>query len=655
MSPPAVLYRFGPFVLDPGAFRLTRDRATVPLSAKLIDLLLFLVERPSTLATKDELVGRLWPDVAVTDNALTQAVSELRQALDDDAASPTYIQTVARRGYRFVAPVEITDREAVPRVAAAVATLAPSMLAERTAQASPVARLPSVAVTDFVNLSGDPEVGWLATGIAETVTNDLRALKDFKVIDRVRVVDAARRADGSPQALAADLAVDLVVVGSFQCAGDRLRITARLVDVATGEAVADAKADGVLADVFVLEDRITIDFASELGIGVAPPSRVRARETSSLEAHRLFTEGRLRLEALDGALVPEAIARFERAIDLDPYYAVAYVGLANAYFWVYESSRDRNQPDAGTLAKAIGYARRAIDLDPALAESHATLSYLLVAAGQMVDALAAARRAVSLEPGYWGHYFRLGNASWGEERLRAHARALGLYPEFPFAHFQTAMVHIARQRLADAEAVLRQGIVVQERQEGRGGRFPSKGLHWLLGLTRLAQGDEAEALHAFEREVAPGGSPLYAREFSVAAWNGQGFVLLRRGDAAGAATMFEHALELHGRHARSLLGQVFALRRQHRNREADVVLTRARAAIDELDRGGRRAEAGLARALEHVIAARCDQATAVLDEVVGLAVPPFAGWTIPIEPAFEPLKNLAGFKNVLARLADRAR
>src|SRR5688500_5328072 len=103
--PTAAMYRFGPFVLDGGSYRLVRDGELIPLSPKIIDLLLHLAARPSTLVSKDELFKALWPDVAVTDNALTQAISELRQALGDDPAKPQYVQTVARRGCRVVATV----------------------------------------------------------------------------------------------------------------------------------------------------------------------------------------------------------------------------------------------------------------------------------------------------------------------------------------------------------------------------------------------------------------------------------------------------------------------------------------------------------------------------------------------------------------------
>src|SRR6185295_9691221 len=224
-------YRFGPFTVDASSYRLLRGTDVIPLSPKIIDLLLYLVARQSTLVGKDELFSALWPDVAVTDNALTQAVSELRQALGDDPSKPVYIQTVARRGYRFIAPVEAV----VPQALAAES-------AERSEPSA--SRPPAIGVLDFTNVSGDADLAWLSSGIAETVTNDLRSTGRLRIIDRVRVVESVRHGGADLAALRKELRLDLAVVGSFQRAGDRLRITARVVDAATGEALADAKADG---------------------------------------------------------------------------------------------------------------------------------------------------------------------------------------------------------------------------------------------------------------------------------------------------------------------------------------------------------------------------------------------------------------------------
>jgi DNA-binding winged helix-turn-helix (wHTH) protein/tetratricopeptide (TPR) repeat protein len=641
MGPPAS-YRFGPFTVDGSAFRLLRAGEPVPLSPKIIDLLLYLASRPSALVTKEELFSTLWPDVAVTDNALTQAVSELRQALGDDAGKPTYIQTVARRGYRFIAAVE--------RLASTPPPVEP-------ASAGAPDRPAAIAVLDFTNLSGDPQVGWLSSGIAETVTNDLRSNSSFRIIDRVRVVAAVKRLGPDLASLRDDLHVDLAVVGSYQRAGDRLRITARVVDATTGEALADAKADGAVESVFDLQDRLVTQFSEALGSARADAGGGRRpqRETSSLEAYQAFTEGRVRLESLDASQVAGAIADFERAIALDPRYAQAHVGLANARFWQYETSRARNQPDAALLARAIDHVRRAIELERDLAEAHATLAFLLVSAGRAAEAIAAARRAVTLEPGYWGNQFRLAHAAWGEERLRALARVMDSYPDFPFAHFEAAMVHIARGALDRADSVLREGTIVQDRQADLRQRYPAVGLHWLLGLVRLTHGDLDEARREFEREIAGGRSQLYAREFAMNAYDGLGFVHLRAGDGPASATMFHRALEPFPEHARSLVGLGAAEQLAGRRQAADEAFAQAAAAIDGLRRGGRAGEAALADAFLQTTCRRPAEAVATLRTLLDRADMPFTGWTIPIEPLLAPLHQDPGFRGVLAALAERAR
>ena len=637
--PTAATYRFGPYLLDGASYRLARDGEVIPLSPKIIDLLLYLAARPSTLVSKDELFRALWPDVAVTDNALTQAISELRQALGDDAAKPKYVQTVARRGYRFIAAVEPVS---------APTTIAP---------ATPTARMPgsrAVAVLDFENVSGDASFGWLSSGIAETVTNDLRAA-NLRVIDRVRVVEAIRVVGRDLPSLGAALDVDLAVVGSFQRAGDRLRITARAVQAATGETQADAKVDGALEHVFELQDRIVAQLSDALGAKKPAASQSRHRETSSLEAYQAFTEGRVRLESLDSSRVAGAIADFERAIALDPRYAAAHVGLANARFWQYEMSRAKNQPDAALLARAVDHVRRAIELDRDFAEAHASLAFLLVSAGRSAEALAAARRAVTIDPGYWGHQFRLAHAAWGEERLQALAHSVELYPDFPFVHFEAAMVHIARGTLDRAESVLREGTIVQDRQADLKQRYPAKGLHWLLGLVRLARGDAAEALLEFDREIASGTGQLYAPEFAMNAHDGAGFAHLQTGDPADAAARFRKALELFPDHARSLVGLGAALAADRDASGAQAAYAKAVAAIDALRRGGRMGEAMLVEAFHHVVKGQDNEAVKCLQALLERAEMSFTGWTIPVEPLFHNLRTRPVFQPVLARLAERAR
>jgi DNA-binding winged helix-turn-helix (wHTH) protein len=510
MQPLAAVYRFGPFTLDAAAYRLLRGDETVTLTPKAIDLLLCLVARPSTLITKEELFRQLWPDVTVTENALTQTVSDVRQALGDRASSPRYIQTVTRRGYRFIAPVE-------------------------------------------------------------TVSADIAVTEAAAVV--------------SPQ-----------YVG-------RLR---------------------------------------------------RSRETTSLEAYRAFTEGRLRLEALDATTAPDAIRDFERAIELDPEYSLAYVGLANAYFWIYEASRDRLRPDTGAQLAAVSYAQRAAEIDPELAETHATLSYVLVSAGRPADALASARRAVALEPGYWGHHFRLGNASWGSGRLQALAQALALYPDFPYAHYQMAMVHIARGALDAAEGALRSGGVIQDRQAGRRERFPARGLHWLLGLTCLARGNRDAAVAEFDREIAAGGTHLYSHEYVMASWLGRGLAVLEA-DVAASLSCFDAALALAPDHPRARLARSLALERTGNAADAAKELDAARASMRTLHDAGRASELALVSAFDAAIQGDADAAITSLTRLLDEPAPAHVGWTIPLEPWLRPLAADPRFVTLLRRLADRAR
>ena len=478
---PGASYRFGPFVADRTGYRVLRDEETLDLTPKLLDLLFYLLDHSGDLVTKEALLDALWPEANVTENALAQAMSELRQVLGDDAGSPRFIKTVARRGYRFITAVEAAG----PRLSADAPHTAPPLQHDDH----------TIAVLDFVNVSGEVDSAWLSAGIAETVTAGLSSLRGFLVADRWRVMDARRRTDGSLQQIAAELGARLAVVGSYQRHGDQIRITARVVDVVSGEALADAKADGPLTGIFEVQDQIVGRFQQELGVSAAqpPPGRSGARDTASLEAYRAFTEGLLRLETLDVDTMPTAIADFNRAIATDPRYAQAYTGLASAEFALYETTRSNNEPAQELLDRAIQHARHAVVLDDTFAEAHATLALVLVSAWRTQEAVASARRAVAIEPSSWRHLFRLGHASWGDQRLRAANRMLALYPDFAFAHFQTAMVYVARDDLSQAESVLRHGAAVQDRQIARGERYPALGLHWLLGLVRLALNDVDDA------------------------------------------------------------------------------------------------------------------------------------------------------------------
>jgi tetratricopeptide (TPR) repeat protein len=230
-----------------------------------------------------------------------------------------------------------------------------------------------------------------------------------------------------------------------------------------------------------------------------------------------------------------------------------------------------------------------------------------------------------------------------------------LYPDFPFTHFEAAMVHIARGTLDRAESTLREGTIVQDRQAHMKQRYPARGLHWLLGLVRLARGDAAEALLEFEREIASGSGQLYGPEFTMNAHDGAGFAHLAAGDAAAAVNQFRQALGLFPEHARSLVGLGAALRADGEAVAADAAFARASGAIEALRRGGRGGEAALAEAFHHTVRGREEDAITVLHRLLEKAELSFSGWTIPVEPLLAPVRNTPPFQGILTKLAERAR
>jgi DNA-binding winged helix-turn-helix (wHTH) protein len=638
-------YRFGPFLADRTTYRVLKGERALDLTPKLLDLLFYLVERPEALVTKEALLDGVWPGANVTDNALAQAVSELRDALGDEPSSPTYIRTVARRGYRFIAPVET-----------AVESRATSS-AGHAEESSVSGDRRSVAVLDFANVSGDAEVDWLASGIAETVTSDLAALDRFRVIDRWRVVQAARHTNPTLSDMGGALGATLIVTGSYQRSGPNLRITARVVDLVTGEAVADAKVDGLLKDVFSLQDGIVEAFARELGLPVGQTAgALGLRETSSLDAYRAYTEGWLKIESLDTDVIGASIQDFERAIAIDPRYGIAYAGLANAEFVAFEMTRLAREPNTAALKSGIEHARHAIHLDESLAEAHATLSFVLSSAVAFDEARTAAQRAVSLEPESWRHQYRLGHASWGSARLRAFERAFALYPQFAYARFEMAMVLVARGRLDEAEDVVRHGVVGQDRQGRSGDRFPAIGFHWLLGALRASRGDQSGALEAFGRELAQHDRRrLYGPEYAAVALVSRGHAELALDRGEEAVKSFTAALDHLAGFARAHVGLSAAWAHLGQPAEAKSAREQAGQAIAHLDRTGRGHEAIIIGACDAALNQGREAALALLDRLLESAPPSYMGWTIPLEPLLKPLHGHPGFTRALARLAERAK
>lgn len=332
---------------------LLRDELGSPISLRrqCFAVLRYLIAHANHLVTKEDLVAAVWPDIAVTDDSLVQCVHEIRRALGDDEHK--LLKTVSRRGYRLVlsphaevaigpaaTPVAAPIRSRRLAVAFAIGAIA-FMLAATTlwwSAAGPtrIAALhdPSsgIAVLPFGNIGNDPRQAYLADGITEDLLTDLSRISGLFVIARNSVWDYKKNRPASAKAVAEELGVRYVLDGSVRRDGDRVRITAQLIDTASGRQVWADRYDGAFGDIFGLQDRVIANIVSALAVRLPSDtsSLADAGETRNPQAYDALLLGleRLHLDAEEDTL--KAIALFERAAELDPDYGRAYAAIAAA-------------------------------------------------------------------------------------------------------------------------------------------------------------------------------------------------------------------------------------------------------------------------------------------------------------------------------------
>jgi DNA-binding winged helix-turn-helix (wHTH) protein len=370
----------------------------------------------------------------------------------------------------------------------------------------------------------------------------------------------------------------------------------------------------------------------------AAVERGKSRESdasldASLAPYRAFVEGRAALETLDREALTRARAAFAQALEAEPDYAAAHIGMANACALNFESTRAHAAPDVEGLRRAVHHAREGCRLDPSSGEAWSTLAFVLHRSGNAAEANAAARKAVALDGGNWHHHLRLAFVSWGEERLRAAHRVLTLCPGLALAHWFAATVLVARQAFDAAVGELRAGCLSQDAQRTESGRFKAVGLHLLYGLVLATRGDEDMALGEFTRELDfESDGQLYAVECAANTWYAIGAIHLRGGRRDDADAAFREALNRVPGHlvAGALCG---ATRQLPTTNNVDVAIAAAAALV--LD-------------------GKHDDAARLCGEALVQAEPGPAGWILPVEPLLKPLRHPGAWARTLAILRDRA-
>jgi TolB-like protein/DNA-binding winged helix-turn-helix (wHTH) protein len=410
---------FGVFAVDVDAGELLKQGTRVRLQDRPFQLLVALLKRPGEVVSREELRERLWPDGTFVDfdHNLSSAVNKLRTALDDSAQHPRYIETVGRRGYRFVYPVSVTapSSESVVPVSQAPrgqrllpVLLSVGLLASAVAvlfalgrdtdpRTADRATVRSIAVLPLRNLSNDAEQEYFSEGLTDALITRLAAVEGLRVISRTSAMRYKDSRKPLP-VIARELNVDAVLEGSVLRAEGRVRITAQLIEAATDRHVWARSYERDHRDILDLQNDVARDIAESVRIKVGPAVRPARARPLNPEAHQAYLLARYRWYTRRSDELLLAIADFQRAISLDPEYALAHAGLADVYL-VLPLLTATTQEEAYPKAKQA--AEQALALDPALAEAHNSSAYVKMYLNwDFVAAEQGFRRAIELNPGY---------------------------------------------------------------------------------------------------------------------------------------------------------------------------------------------------------------------------------------------------------------
>lgn len=401
------IYEFGEFHLEVAERQLLRNGQPILLAPKVFDTLVVLVENAGRLLSKDELMQKLWPNTFVEEVSLAQNISQLRKALGDPAGEGQIIQTVAKRGYRFVAPVRMGSEGPLSKVAELAAppeeeqaatfakvprrpkrplwTIA-GVLAfaglivvavfflQRVHHTNAVHPIQSIAVLPLANLSNDPEQEFFADGVTDDLITELARVRALRVISRTSVMQYKGTRKTLPE-IARELKVDAIVEGTVSQRNGHVHITAQLVQASPEQHLWAETYERPLAEAPSVQSEIAraISEAVRASMTPAEQARIRRSRLTNADANLLYLKGRYFWSKRSPDGVKEGEKYFQQAIARDHDFAQAYVGLADAY--IFEGGWGM-EPATVVLPRAEAAAQQALVLDPENAEAHAALGLI---------------------------------------------------------------------------------------------------------------------------------------------------------------------------------------------------------------------------------------------------------------------------------------
>ena len=438
-------FRLGDLMVKPQAGTITRPDGEVHVEPKTMDVLICLAERTGDVTTRQELIDAVWGGSPVADEPLTRCISSLRRYLGDSRQEPRFLETVPKRGYRLIMPVQREQSRAPPPgwrrwlIPTSGAALLLAGLAWWAVDYFGPAPQPSIAVLPFANHSPDKEGSvFFVDGVHDELLARLAAIGSLKVISRTSVM-GYRDTTKNLREIGSELGVATILEGSVQRTADQVRISVQLIDAQTDHHLWVQTFDRALAaqNIFAIQSEITRAIANALNTALSPAEQgyVTKIPTQSLEAYDYYLLGRHASGSRDPKSLDKAISFFAQAIAADNRYAPAYSGLADAYLLL---STYGNLSGQDAAAKAKPLIDKALALDPERAEAHASRGLV---EWEFLNNLSAAesafRRAIDLNPNYSTAHMWLGDLLFSqlhiEEAREFRLRALELDPLNPTA------------------------------------------------------------------------------------------------------------------------------------------------------------------------------------------------------------------------------
>jgi TolB-like protein/Flp pilus assembly protein TadD len=521
-------FTFGPFLVDAKERVLMRGSNPVPLTPKVFATLLALVENAGHIVEKEELMKMLWPDSYVEEGNLAQNIFKLRQVLGKNRLGKPYIETVPRRGYRFLASVKQSNQSALA-TSDMRRRKAPKETPPRTLHSESKA-IQSIAILPLTNTSRDENLEYLSDGITESIINSLSRLPQLRVLARSSVF-SYKGWEVDPKDVGRQLQVKTVLIGKVLQVNEQLVIRVELVETSTGWQLWGEQYHHRLADILEVQEEIAKQVSEQLSLKLTGDQQRQLvkRHTQSIEAYHLYLKGRFFWNKHEKASLKKSIRCFEKAIELDQNYALAFAGLADSYQRLSNLTLEPRR----ALPKAMTAAAQAVALDDTLSEAHCAWGWIKIFYDHdWQGAERELRRAIDLNPGAPLPHQRYGSYLTFIGRFEEALKESGLAQELDPLGIQTA-VNMANnlsmlKRHGEAINLLRQTLDLEPN---------ARTAHYTLACAYRRQANYAAALREFEkqRELEPD---------SDLALGSIGHVLALNGDRVGAKRILAELLDM---------------------------------------------------------------------------------------------------------------